>query len=53
VGEELVACNTVSEGNLDISEDDRVVIHMMPKINIEPAAMGVSSYSNNVVRGEH
>ncbi|CAM6039303.1 unnamed protein product [Sphagnum compactum] len=53
VGEELVACNMVLEGHLDISEDDRVVIRMMPEISTEPAAMGVSSYSNNVVKGEH
>ncbi|CAM6022853.1 unnamed protein product [Sphagnum balticum] len=53
VGEELVACHMVSEGNLDMSEDDRVVIRMIPEISTEPAAMGVSSYSNNVMRGEH
>ncbi|CAM6024069.1 unnamed protein product, partial [Sphagnum balticum] len=53
VGEELVACHMASEGNLDMSEDDRVVIRMMPEISTELAAMGVSSYSNNVVRGEH
>ncbi len=53
VGEELVAYNMVSEGNLDMSEDDRVVMHMLPEISTEPAAMGVSSYSDNVMRGEH
>ncbi|CAM6064607.1 unnamed protein product [Sphagnum tenellum] len=53
VGEELVAYNMVSKRNLDMSEDDRVVIHMLPEISTEPAAMGVSSYSNNVMRGEH
>jgi hypothetical protein len=53
VGEELVAYDMVSEGNLDMSEDDRVVIHMLPRISTEPAAMGVSSYSDNVMRGEH
>ncbi len=53
VGEELVAYNMASEGNLDMSEDDRVVMHMLPEISTEPAAMGVSSYSGNVMRGEH
>jgi hypothetical protein len=53
VGEELVAYNMVSEGNLDMSEDNRVVMHMLPEISTEPAAMGVSSYSGNVIRGEH
>ncbi len=32
VGEELVAYNMVSEGNLDTSENDRVVMHMLPEI---------------------
>ncbi|CAM6039953.1 unnamed protein product [Sphagnum compactum] len=53
VGEELVAYNMVSERNLDMSEDDRVVMHMLPEISTGPAAMGVSSYSSNVMRGEH
>ncbi len=53
VGEEIVAYNMVSEGKLEMSEDDRIVIRMMPEISGKPAAMGVSSYSNNVVRGEH
>jgi hypothetical protein len=53
VGEELVAYNMVLEGNLDMSEDDRIVIHVLPEISTEPAAMGVSSHSNNVMRGEH
>jgi len=53
VGEELVAYNMVLEGNLDMSEDDRIVIHVLPESNTEPAAMGVSSHSNNVMRGEH
>jgi hypothetical protein len=53
VGEELVAYNMVSKGNLDMSEDDRVVMHMLPEISTEPIAMGVSSYSGNVMRGEH
>ncbi|CAK9859619.1 unnamed protein product [Sphagnum jensenii] len=53
VGEELVAYNMVSEGNLDMSEDDRVVMHMLPEISTGPVAMGVSSCSGNVMRGEH
>jgi hypothetical protein len=53
VGEERVAYNMVLEGNLDMSEDDRVIMHVLPEISTEPAAMGVSSYSGNVMRGEH
>jgi len=53
VGEELVAYNMVSKGNLDMSEDDRVIMHMLPEISTEPAVMGVSSYSGNIIRGEH
>jgi hypothetical protein len=53
VADELVAYNKVSEGILDMSEDDRVVMHILPEISTEPAAMGVSSYSDNVMRGEH
>ncbi|CAM6027999.1 unnamed protein product [Sphagnum balticum] len=53
VGEELVAYNMVSEGHLDMSEDDRVVMHMLPEISTGPTAMGVSSYSGNVMRGKH
>jgi hypothetical protein len=40
VGEELVAYNMVSEGNLDMSEDDRVVMHMLPEISIGPTTNG-------------
>ncbi|CAM6075802.1 unnamed protein product [Sphagnum tenellum] len=36
-----------------MSEDDRIVMHMLPEINTGPAAMGVSPYSGNVMRGEH
>jgi hypothetical protein len=32
VAEELVAYNKVSEGILDMSEDDRVVMHILPEI---------------------
>ncbi len=53
VGEELVAYNMVLEGNVDMSEDDRIVMFMLPGISIGHAAMGVSSYSGNVMRGEH
>jgi hypothetical protein len=53
VGEERVTYNMVSEGNLDMSEDDRVVMHMLPEINTKPATIGVSSYSSSVMRGEH
>ncbi len=53
VAEELVAYNKVSEGILDMSEDGRVVMHILPEISTEPAAMGVSSYSDNIMRGEH
>jgi hypothetical protein len=35
VGEELVAYNMVLEGNLDMSEDDRIVIHVLPEISTE------------------
>ncbi|CAK9228613.1 unnamed protein product [Sphagnum troendelagicum] len=30
-----------------MSEDDRIVMHMLPEINTGPAAMGVSPYSGN------
>ncbi|CAM6033697.1 unnamed protein product [Sphagnum compactum] len=53
VAEELVAYNKVSEQILDMSEDDRVVMHILPEISTEHSAMGVSSYSDNVMRGEH
>jgi len=53
VAEELVAYNKVSEGILELSEDDTVVMHILLEISTEPAAMGVSSYSDNVMRGEH
>jgi hypothetical protein len=53
VAEELVAYDKVSEGILDMSEDDRVVMHILPEISTEPGAMGFSSHSDNAMRGEH
>jgi len=53
VVEELVAYNKVSERILELSEDETVVMHILPEISTEPAAMDVSSYSANIMRGEH
>ncbi len=53
VAEELVTYNKVSEGILELSENETVIMHILPEISTEPAAMDVSSYFANIMRGEH